>query len=206
MVKLRKNKTFRKKRLDKNKNKNKKNNTKKRLKGGSRETTLIKLKEIESMTPKPKIKIEINKKDDPKNNFLMLDRSDDQNVLGKHIPNIIEESDYTFDYSVKNAVKIIFPRYISHRLTEYYTYTIIFDENNKTIISIIIEFDSNNINNNKYIKEFSADKYEIKIDYIQDKEITKKILEEVSENKNVIEDLQRNISSYLSDNDRVNII
>jgi hypothetical protein len=201
MVKLRKNKTFRKKRLDKNKNK--KNNTKKRLKGGSRETTLRKLKEIERMTSKPKIKIEINKKDDPKNNFLMLDRLDHQNVLGKHIPNIIEKSNYTFDYSVKNAVKIIFPRYISHRLTEYYTYTIIFDENNKTIISIIIEFDSNNI---KYIKEFSADEYEIKIDYLQDKETTEEIVEKLSKQNFLSEDLQRGISGFLSDNDRVNII
>ena len=201
MVKLRKNKTFRKKGLDKNKNK--KNNTKKRLKGGSRETTLIKLKEIESMTPKPKIKIEINKKDDPKNNFLMLDRSDDQNVLGKHIPNIIEKSNYTFDYSVNNPIKIIFSGHMTPRLNERYTYSIIFDKNNKTIISIIIEFDSNNI---KYITELSAHEYEIKIDYLQDKKITEEIVEELSEKKNVNEDLQRNISSYLGNNDRVNII
>jgi hypothetical protein len=199
MVKLRKNKTFRKKRLDKNKNKN----TKKRLKGGSRETTLKKLKKIGRMKSKPKIKIEINKKNDPKNNFLKLERSDDQNVLGKHIPNIIETSTYTFDYSIKNAVKIIFPGHMTPRLNEHYTYSIIFDENNKTIISIIIEFDSNDI---KYIKELSADEYEIKIDYLQDKEITEEIVEELSEKKNVNEDLQRIISSYLGNNDRVNII
>ena len=156
------------------------------------------------MTSKPKIKIEINKKDDPKqNNFLMLDRSDDQKLLGKHIPNIIETSTYTFDYSVKNAVKIIFPGHMTRFLNERYTYTIIFDENNETIISIIIEFDSNDI---KYIKEFSADEYEIKIDYLQDQEITKEIVEKLSEKNNVDEYLQRNISSYLSNNDKVNII
>jgi hypothetical protein len=174
------------------------------LKGGSRKTTLRKLKEIERMTSKPKLKIEINKKDDPKqNNFLMLDRSDDQKLLGKHIPNIIETSTYTFDYSVKNAVKIIFPGHMTRFLNERYTYTIIFDENNETIISIIIEFDSNDI---KYIKEFSADEYEIKIDYLQDQEITKEIVEKLSEKNNVDEYLQRNISSYLSNNDKVNII
>ena len=46
--------------------------------------------------------------------------------------------------------------------------------------SIIIEFDSNDI---KYIKELSADEYEIKIDYLQDKEITEEIVEELSEKK-----------------------
>jgi len=202
MVKSIQNKTFRKKRLDKNKNK--KNNTKKRLKGGSRETTLKKLKKIERMKSKPKIKIEINKKDDPEKKpfFLMLDRLDDKNVLGKHIPNIIETSTYTVD-SIKNAVKIIFPGHMTPRLKELYTYTIIFDENNKTIISIIIEFDSNDI---KYITELSAHKYEIKIDYLQDQKITEEIIEELSEKKILSEDLQKNISSYLSNNDRVNII
>ena len=198
MVKLRKNKTFRKKRLDKNKNK--KITLKKRLKGGSRETTLIKLQKIESITPKPKIKIEINKKKRPKNNFLMLDRLDDDTVLGKPIPNIIEESYYTF--SLDNPIKIIFPRYIRGKLNERYTYSIIFDEKNETIISIIIEYDSYDI---KYIKKFSADEYEIKIDYLQDQEITKEIIENLSEKKNVNEDSQRIISSYLGNN-RVNII
>ena len=133
----------------------------------------------------------------------MLNRLHDQNVLGKHIPNIIETSTYTFDYSIKNAVKIIFPGHMTRFLNERYTYTIIFDENNETIISIIIEFDSNDI---KYIKEFSADEYEIKIDYLQDQEITKEIVEKLSEKNNVDEYLQRNISSYLSNNDKVNII
>ena len=110
----------------------------------------------------------------------MLNRLHDQNVLGKHIPNIIETSTYTFDYSIKNAVKIIFPGHMTRFLKEHYTYTIIFDENNKTIISIIIEFDSND---NKYITELSAHEYEIKIDYLQDKEITEGIVEEISEKK-----------------------
>jgi len=205
MGKLRKNKTFRKKRLDKDKDKNKnnKNNTKKRLKGGSRETTLKKLKKIETMKSNPKIKIEIHKKDDPEKKpfLLMLNRLHDKKYT--HIPNIIETSTYTFDNSVENAVKIIFPGHMTRFLKERYTYTIIFDENNKTIISIIIEFDSND---NKYITELSAHEYEIKIDYLQDKEITEGIVEEISENKNVTEDLQRNILSYLSNNDRVNIL
>jgi hypothetical protein len=204
MGKLRKNKTFRKKRLDKDKNKDKnKNNTKKRLKGGSRETTLKKLKKIETMKTNPKIKIEIHKNHDPEKKpfLLMLNRLHDKKYT--HIPNIIETSTYTFDNSVENAVKIIFPGHMTRFLKERYTYTIIFDENNKTIISIIIEFDSND---NKYITELSAHEYEIKIDYLQDKEITEGIVEEISENKNVTEDLQRNILSYLSNNDRVNIL
>lgn len=213
MVKLRKNKTFIKKRLDKNKNK--KNTTKKRLKGGTRETTLIKLQKIQEIKPTPRIKIEINKKDDPakKPFFLMLDHLDNKSLIGTPIPNIIETSDYIFDDSVENAVKIIVSEHKSVRLKLVHTYTIKFDKNKKTINSVTIELElifNPSSNNIKYIKELSTDEYEIKIYYLQ--EITEEFVEELSnkskllKEKNVNEDLQKIILSYLGNKDWVNII
>jgi len=213
MVKLRKNKTFVIKRLDKNKNK--KNTTKKILKGGTRETTLIKLQKIQEIKPTPRIKIEINKKDDPakKPFFLMLDHLDNKFLIGTPIPNIIETSDYIFDDSVENSVKIIVSEHKSVRLKLVHTYTITFDKNKNTINSITIELElifNPSSNNIKYIKELSTDEYEIKIYYLQ--EITEEFVEELSnkskllKEKNVNEDLQKIILSYLGNKDWVNII
>jgi hypothetical protein len=143
----------------------------------------------------------------------MLDHLDNKFLIGTPIPNIIETSDYIFDDSVENAVKIIISEHKSVRLKLVHTYTIKFDKNKNTINSVTIELElifNPSSNNIKYIKELSTDEYEIKMYYLQ--EITEEFVEELSnkskllKEKNVNEDLQKIILSYLGNKDWVNII
>lgn len=223
MVKLIKNKTFRKKKLYRNRNKN---NTKKMVKGGSNtEYTNLKekLQEILKIKPTPKIKIEIINNNQPENTLTLYKQVYDQSrttcKIDKYtpprtIPNIIEISNYKFDY-YENSVKIIVKSEISKLWTLLYTYTIIFDKSKNTITDINIELEFQHTINSgirmKYGKKFNSDKdnYQIKIYYL--KEITEEFLEELSKSelfkeKNVNEDLQKTIFNFLDNKDWVNII
>lgn len=223
MVKLIKNKTFRKKKLYRNRNKN---NTKKMVKGGSNtEYTNLKekLQEILKIKPTPKIKIEIINNNQPENtltlNNLVYDQLHNTYMIDKYtpprtIPNIIETSNYKFDY-YENSVKIIVKSEIPKLGTLLHTYTIIFDKSKNTITDINIELEFQHTINSairmKYGKNFKSDKdnYQIKIYYL--KEITEEFLEELSKSellkeKNVNEDLQKTIFNFLDNKDWVNII
>jgi hypothetical protein len=206
MVKLRKNKTFRKNKLYRNKNK--KNNTKKLLKGGSNNFKKLQetLQKIQNMKPIPKIKIEIINKIFPKSHLILNNLN--KNITPITMPNIIGLSTYTFDYSVKNIVKIKNSSEISNYAKLDHTYTIILDENNENNIikSINIDEDFTFPKNSivKYSNEFSAEEYQIKIYYLQ--EIKEELLEGLLKEKNMIDDVQKIIFEFVGNEDRINIL